>query len=114
MDTNYTESEIRQKIDEYKKERSELKEKSTNPFVSWWAILVYLLLVLLLLEFGLRLWRLPGGFGIPIVILFILGKWGLPQMGKLIKAHNQLKKINREKEKEIAKLHQMLENVMKK
>lgn len=114
MDTNYTEFEIRQKIAEYKKERSEVKSRTTNPFSSWWAIVVYVLLLFLGIDLLLRLWRLSWGLGAVPVILFVLGKWGLPEMWKLIKENNELKRKDKEKEKEIAKLHKMLENAMKK
>lgn len=114
MNTNYTESEIRQKIENYKKEQSQLKEKSTNPFVSWQAFIVYILLIFLCLDFGLRLWRLPWGIGMGIIILIVLLKWGLPAMWRLMKENGHLKKRDKEKEEEIAKLHKMLENTMKK
>ena len=114
MDTNYTESEIRQKIENYKQEQAELKEKSTNVFSSWQAIIVYILLIILGVNLVLRLWRMPWGIGLMLLILFVLFAYGLPQMGKIIQANNQLKKRDKEKDKEIAKLHQMLENVMKK
>lgn len=114
MDTNYTESEIRQKIENYKREQAELKEKPTNVFSSWQAILVYMLLIVFGVNLVLRLWRMPWGIGLMLLILFVLFAYGLPQMGKLIKAHNQLKRRNREKDKEIALLHKMLEKKMTK
>ncbi len=114
MDTNYTESEIRQKIENYKQEQSQLKEKSTNVFSSWQAILVYVLLIFLGLNVILRLWRVYWGIGLIVIILFVLFAYGLPQMGKLIKEMSRLKKKEKEKDKEIAKLHKMLENTIKK
>ena len=67
------------------------KNKTKNNYWGWFILAV---LVLLAVAFILKLYRLPFGIGMGIIILLVLVKWGIPSFYNTLKENRRIRNEN--------------------